>query len=239
MTSVSIIVPCRNESRYIGAFIDSVDSMDVAGLDCELIIADGMSDDGTREILDRVVRDNRTGFEVKVIDNPEKIVSAGLNAAIHCARGEVILRMDVHTQYASDYIQCCVRVLQETGCDNVGGSWQARGNGYIGSAIAAAFRSRFCVGSGRTHDAQYEGLVNTVYLGCWSRSVFDRVGLFDPRLVRNQDDEFNLRLILAGGKVWQSPRIVSCYRSRSSFRKLFRQYFQYGLWKVAVIQKHR
>ena len=239
MTSVSIIVPCRNESRGILRFIESVLTQDLSDLDCELIIADGMSDDDTREVLEHMLRHNAAVLPVKVIDNPGRIVSTGLNAAIRAARGEVIIRMDAHTEYAPDYIQCCVRVLQETGADNVGGPWQARGRGIVGTGIAAAFRSQFCVGRGRAHDSLYEGPLDTVYLGCWRRSLFDRVGLFDPALVRNQDDEFNLRLTRASGRVWQSPRIVSRYQPRNSLRKLFQQYFQYGFWKVAVIRKHR
>jgi hypothetical protein len=130
-------------------------------------------------------------------------------------------------------------VLQETHADNVGGPWVAEGRGLWGRAIAAAFQSPFAVGGGRSHDPTYEGIVDTVYLGCWPRQIFDRIGLFDEQLVRNQDDEFNLRLARAGGKIWQSPRIRSVYSTRSSIFALFRQYTQYGYWKVRVIQKHK
>jgi hypothetical protein len=114
----------------------------------------------------------------------------------------------------------------------------AKGNGWMGRAIAAAFRVRFCTGGGKAHDKDYEGEVDTVYLGCWPRHVFLKVGLFDPHLVRNQDDEFNFRLKRAAGKVWQSPRIQSSYSPRASLKALFRQYMQYGFWKVAVMRKH-
>jgi hypothetical protein len=147
--------------------------------------------------------------------------------------------MDVHTRYAPDYIRQCVRVLQETGADNVGGPWIARGRGLLGNGIAAAFQSRFCTGGGKAHDPGYEGEVDTVYLGCWTRSAFDKAGLFDPDLVRNQDDEFNFRLRRLGGRIWQSTRIQSSYEPRNSLSALFRQYLQYGFWKVAVIRKHR
>jgi hypothetical protein len=102
-----------------------------------------------------------------------------------------------------------------------------------------AFQSQFCTGAARGHDFTYEGYVDTVYLGCWPRDVFNRIGLFDEELVRNQDDEFNLRLYRAGGKIWQSPRIKSWYTPRGSLAALFRQYVQYGYWKVRVIQKHK
>ncbi len=199
-------------------------------------MAEGMSADGTRDILAGVqAQDAR----VRMIDNPAGIVSTGLNAAIRAARGEVVIRMDAHTEYAPDYVRQCVAVLQETGADNVGGPWVARGAGYFSRAIAAAFQSPFAVGGARGHDAGYEGPLDTVYLGCWPRSVFNRVGFFDEELVRNQDDEFNLRLVRSGGKVWQSPCIHSWYQPRGALAGLFRQYMQYGYWKVRVIRKHR
>jgi len=199
----------------------------------EVLVADGMSDDGTREILARYA----AAGEVRMIDNPDRVTPAALNAAIQAAAGDVIVRMDVHTTYARDYIRACVRALTETGADNVGGPWIAEGRGRIGKAIAAAFRSPLC--GGRAHDPHYEGQVDTVYLGCWPRAVFDRFGWFDPELVRNQDDEFNFRLRRLGGRVWQTPRIKSCYTPRNSLAALFRQYAQYGYWKVAVIRKHK
>jgi glycosyltransferase involved in cell wall biosynthesis len=202
----------------------------------EILVADGLSDDGTREVLRQY---SEKAPQVRMIDNPGRIVSTGLNAAIGAATGEVIIRMDAHTVYAGDYIRECMRALQTSGADNVGGPWVAEGRGLIGKAIAAAFRSPFCTGGGKAHDPNYEGEVDTVYLGCWVRSVFDRIGLFDPQLVRNQDDEFNFRLLLSGGRVWQSPRIKSSYTPRASITALFRQYMQYGFWKVAVIRKHR
>jgi len=202
----------------------------------EIVVVDGMSNDGTREILKRLGDRHPS---LRIIDNPQRIVSSGLNEAIRLARADIIIRMDAHTEYATDYVRECIKVLRETQADNVGGPWRAKGTGVIGGAIAAAFQSPFAVGGARGHDPSYEGIVDTVYLGCWPREVFDRIGLFDEELVRNQDDEFNLRLSRAGGKIWQSPRIRSWYHPRASLRALFRQYSQYGYWKVRVIQKHK
>jgi succinoglycan biosynthesis protein ExoA len=234
---VSVIIPCRNEERHIRELLDSLLLQALEpGWELDILIADGLSDDGTRNVIRQFSeRDSR----VRMIDNPGRIVSSGLNAAIAAAAGDVIIRMDAHTTYAPDYIRECVRVLQESGADNVGGPWLAEGRGYVGKAIAAASRSRFCTGGGKAHDANYEGEVDTVYLGCWARSVFTRIGLFDVDLVRNQDDEFNFRLRRMGGRIWQSPRIRSTYAPRDSIGALFRQYLQYGFWKVAVIRKHR
>jgi succinoglycan biosynthesis protein ExoA len=234
--SVSVIIPCRNEIDHIGSCLSSIfDQCEVPG-GFEVIVADGMSDDGTREILKRLSKEDS---RLTVVDNPGGFVSSGLNAALRDARGSIIIRMDAHTSYAPDYIRQCVRVLQETGADNVGGPWVARGKGEVGMAIAAAFKSPFGSGGARGHDPKYSGPVDTVYLGCWHRELFDRIGMFDEELVRNQDDEFNLRLVRSGGKVWQSIAIKSCYHPRESLRHLFKQYLQYGYWKARVLKKHR
>lgn len=233
---ISVIVPCRNEVKSIRSFLDSLRRQELKSLEWEVIIADGLSDDGTREVLSEYAQQHPW---LRVVDNVERIVSTGLNAAVRAAQGEIIIRMDVHTEYQADYIQRCVEVLEKTGAANVGGPWVARGKGYVGRAIAAAFQSAFAVGGARGHQATHEGLVDTVYLGCWRRDTLLRIGLFDETLVRNQDDELNLRLTRAGAQICQSPQIVSWYQPRSSLSGLFRQYFQYGFWKVAVIQKHR
>ena len=233
--AVSVIVPCRNERSSIERSVRSILEQEPPSGGFEVIVADGMSDDGTREVLEDLADKHP---HLRVVDNPNRIVSSALNAAIRLATGSVIVRMDAHTDYAPDYIRRCYEVLAETGSDNVGGPWIAHGEGYVSRAIAAAFQSPFCTGGARGHDPKYEGRVDTVYLGCWPRETFERVGCFDEELVRNQDDEFNLRLTRAGGKIWQSPLIKSWYKPRDSVAALFRQYVQYGYWKVRVIQKH-
>jgi succinoglycan biosynthesis protein ExoA len=233
---VSVVIPCRNERSHIESCVRSIMGQEGMSSRLEVIVADGMSDDGTRQILEHLTTQMP---RLRVIENPGRIVSVGLNSAIRLAKGSIILRMDAHTEYAPDYVSQCVAVLKETGADNVGGPWIAKGNGWVSEAIAAAFQSWFGAGGARGHDTGYEGPVDTVYLGCWPRRVFDRVGFFDEELVRNQDDEFNLRLSRAGGRIWQSPRIKSWYMPRGSLAALFRQYVQYGYWKVRVIQKHK
>ena len=235
-TRVSVVVPCRNERGHIRAFLENLVAQERSGLECEFLIADGMSDDGTREILEEYAAKFP---EIRVVDNPGRIVSTGLNAAIRAARGEIVVRMDVHARYAEDFLKSAVEVLEETGAENVGGPWQASGGGYLGRAIAAVFQSGFGSGGAASRKTDYEGPVDTVFLGCWRKETLERIGLFDEALVRNQDDELNYRLTKAGGVVWQSPKIRCWYEPRNSLRKLFWQYFQYGFWKVAVIRKHR
>ncbi|MBS0390903.1 MAG: glycosyltransferase family 2 protein [Proteobacteria bacterium] len=233
---ISVIAPCRNEAAFIDAFCDSVLRQRLpGGWTMEVLIADGMSDDGTRERLQaRCAADPR----LLCVDNPGRIVSTGLNACIARARGEVIARLDIHSEFAPDYLACCIEQLARSGADNVGGPWVARGSGPMGAAIAAAFQCRWVVGGARSRDLAYEGEVDTVYLGCWRREAFTRYGPFDETLVRNQDDEHNLRLRLAGGRIWQSGTIRSVYHPRGSLRHLFAQQRQYGYWRPFVVRKH-
>ena len=232
---ISIVVACRNERNAIHDLLRSILSQDLTE-PWEVIIADGMSDDGTREILEEY----RTKYPwLKIIDNPLFIVSTGLNAAIREAQGEIVIRMDGHTQYAPHYCRTCVDTLERTGADNVGGPARTKGRGILGCAVAAAFHSPFSTGGAKFHNPSYRGWVDTVPYGCWRKSVLEKIGMFDEHLVRNQDDELNLRLRRSGGRIWQDPSIVSCYSPRSNLSNLFRQYFQYGYWKVAVIRKHR
>jgi glycosyltransferase involved in cell wall biosynthesis len=236
-TLISVIVPCRNEVDHVDKFLDCLFQQQLPpDTEVEVLLSDGASDDGTRERLERRLDANP---QLRVIDNPGRIVSAGLNAAIRHARGDVILRMDVHTTYAPNYIAECLQALRDSGADNVGGPWVAAGSGYLSKAIALAFASRFVSGGGRAHDPNYEGYLDTVYLGCWRREAFAKYGLFDEELVRSQDNELNLRIQRGGGRIWQTPRIRSWYVPRPLLRQLFRQYVQYGYWKVRVIRKHK
>jgi len=239
MKPVSVIVPCRNEAAHIEAFCRSVAAQQLPdGWALQVVVADGGSDDGTRAALEALcVADTRFA----VIDNPGRIVSTGLNLALARAGGEVIVRMDVHTQYADDYIAQCIAALQASGADNVGGPWRAQADATapaMAQAIAAAFQSRWVAGGAASRRLGWSGWVDTVYLGCWPRASFDRFGGFDETLVRNQDDEHNLRIRRGGGRVWQSAAIRSSYRPRASLAQAFRQYLQYGYWKPFVMRKH-
>lgn len=236
---VSVIVPCRNERRYIEGFCAGVMRQQLpSGWMLELVVADGQSDDGTRELLQGIAAAEP---RVRWIDNPQRIVSTGLNAALEVATGSAIVRMDVHTEYADDYVAQCLAVMEETGADNVGGPWRAVPDADAGpmqQAVAAAFQSRWVAGGALSRQLDYDGWADTVYLGSWPRASFDRFGGFDERLVRNQDDEHNLRITKGGGRVWQSSRIRSVYRPRAALSQVFRQYLQYGYWKPFVMKKH-
>ena len=233
---VSVIMPCRNEADHIEPALNSILQQKADTFRFEVIVADGMSDDGTTELLEKMATADP---RIKVIPNPEKITPFALNHGIRAAGGEIIVRMDAHTKYADDYIEQCVQVLLKHNADCSGGAWRAAGENFLQKAIATAFQSPFSAGGAKSHRVDYEGPVDAVYLGCWRKETLESIGLFDEEFVRNQDDELSLRLSKAGKLLWQSPKIWSCYYPRSSVKGLFRQYHQYGYWKVRVIQKHK
>jgi len=234
---VSVLMPIRNEAEFIELSVGAVLNQNYPHDLLEILIADGMSTDATREIVEQLKRNNPT-IRMDLIDNPGRVVSAGMNAALARARGEVIVRVDGHTLIARDYVQECVDALQRSQTSNVGGPMNAVGLGLVGEAVAIATSSRFGVGGARFHYSNREEQVDTVYMGAWPADVFRRIGTFDEEMVRNQDDEFNYRLRAAGGTILLTPQIKSQYYSRTTIGSLWRQYFQYGYWKVRVMQKH-
>ncbi|MFA4917420.1 MAG: glycosyltransferase family 2 protein [Syntrophales bacterium] len=234
--SITVIIPCRNEEKYIGKCLDSILQQDYPKDKLEILVVDGMSTDGSRAIIQSY--QEKYHF-LKLLDNPRRIVPSALNTGIRNAKCEVIIIMGAHTEYAKDYLSQCEQVQAETGADNVGGPARTKASTYLQKAIAIAFRTPFAVGGSKSHNEDYEGEIDTVTYGCYHKAVFQKIGLFDEELVRNQDDELNFRLTRAGGKIWQSPQIKSWYYPRASIFALFRQYMQYGYWKVKVIQKHK
>lgn len=234
---VSIILPIRNESAYIERGLLSLLAQDYPADHMEILIADGMSTDNTR-LLIRDFSALHPQLQIHILDNPGKIVPTGINIALRQAKGEIIIRVDGHTLIAPDYIRQCVETLQRTNADNVGGKMNAIGSNTFGEAVALATSTPFGIGGGRFHYSDQEEWVDTVYMGAWPRRVFEKIGLFDEELVRDQDDEFNYRLRAQGGRILLSPAIRSEYTVRSTPVALWRQYYQYGYWKVRVLQKH-
>src|SRR5688572_1516136 len=217
LPTISIVIPCRNEQDHIETCLRSILDQERPRGDVEVIVADGMSTDGTREILQKLaIEDSR----LRIVDNPRQITPCGMNAGIKEARGRYVAIMGAHNRYAPDYVCRSVEVLEETGADNVGGAMICEAESYTQRAIAAAYHSPFSAGGARWHNPEYEGPADTVFGGVYRCEVFERIGFFDEGLVRNQDDEFNLRLTRAGGKIWQSPRIRSWYQPRSSLLSL-------------------
>src|SRR5262245_34169273 len=196
---VTVIMPVRQEAGFIARSLGAVLAQEYPVERLEVLVADGGSTDGTREI---VQAHQARHPNLRLVDNPGQIVPTGLNAALRHARGEVIVRVDGHTEIAPDYVLECVSALRRMGADNVGGRMNAIGEGPFGEAVALATSSPFGIGNARFHYSDREEWVDTVYMGAWPREVFARIGLFDEELVRDQDEEFNYRLLGLGGRIW-------------------------------------
>ena len=233
---VSVLIPIRNESRYIDRCIQAVLHQDYPSNKIEILIADGMSDDATRSVI-KEIQDNHSN--VQSFQNPGKIVPTGMNILIPQAKGEILIRVDGHCVIAPDYVSNCVRHLEERDVDGVGGPMRSIGEDLVSQVTALAMSSKFGVGNSsfRTETGQTK-LADTVPFPAYTREIIQKVGLYDEELVRNQDDEYNYRIREAGGKILLAEDVKSEYYSRGSLIKLWKQYFQYGYWKVRVLQKH-
>lgn len=234
---VSVIIPTRNESGYITETLRSVFAQDYPANLVEVIIADGESDDDTRAVVEQLIIDHPN---VRLIPNPERVVSYALNYAILESKGELIIRMDSHSNYPKNYISRLVEEIERLKSDNVGGVCITlpANNGLIATGIARAIShplgigdSTFRVGSDKIKE------VDTVPFGCFRRSLFDEIGFFDTDLIRNQDDEFNGRIIKNGGKIHLIPDVEIEYFARANLRSLSKMFYQYGLFKPLVNKK--
>ncbi len=234
---VSVIMPVRNEEGFIARALDQILGQDYPLDRLEIVVADGMSDDRTRTI----VADYARRFpQVRLVDNPTRITPTGLNHALAAARADIITRIDGHCEVAPDFIKQNVRLLEEhPEAWVVGGPIVHAGTTSFGRAVAIAMAHPAGVGMATHRFPDFEGYVEGVQFPTFRRLVFDRVGTFDERLVRNQDDELNFRIAQAGGKCYVSPRVRYVYYVRGRIGQLFRQYFQYAFWRIPVIRKHK
>jgi succinoglycan biosynthesis protein ExoA len=232
---VSVVIPALNEARHIGDSLNALRNQSYPAERLEILVADGRSADETRAVVSRLAAEDP---RIRLLDSPTGRTAEALNTAIRAAAGSVICRMDAHAVPADDYIEQCVSTLVGSGASCVGGRMENVGSTPMAAAIAAAATSRFGIGDSAFHYARAPEAVESVYLGCWWRSVFDEVGMFNPELIRNQDDELSYRIRQSGGVVWFDPRIRVRYYGRETLSGLFRQYRQYGYWKIRVFQMH-
>jgi len=230
---VSIILPTLNERRFLRDCLDSLLAQDCPDI-IEIIVVDGGSSDGTRDIATAV------GPPVRLVDNPNVTAAAAMNVGVAEAKGEIVCRADAHTLYATDYVSRCVAVLEETGASNVGGVMRPVGTTSFGRAVAAVTSSPLGVGPGKFHYASERLEVDTVYLGCWRRETLVALGGYDETRLQwaAEDQELNFRLRRSGGRVVLDPSIRSVYFPRDTPRSLWRQYFNYGVAKASTLAKH-
>jgi cellulose synthase/poly-beta-1,6-N-acetylglucosamine synthase-like glycosyltransferase len=234
---VSVVVPCYQESAVIRQCLESIDANDFPKDRLEVLVVDGMSNDGTRAIIAEFAAAHPY---IRMLDNPKRITPAGLNAGIAEAKGDVIMRMDAHADYPSNYISSLVSWLDRSGADNVGGVCVTAPTRDGALAKAIAFGMSHPIGVGDSYfriGAAQPRWVDTVPFGCYRREVFERIGGFDEDLIRDQDDELNARLIYAGGRILLAPDIVCRYFARDSLQKLWRMFYQYGYFKPLAVKK--
>lgn len=233
---VTVIIPIRNEEKFIAQCLNTVLAQDFPKENIEVNLIDGMSEDKTALIINTYIESYPF---IHMYHNPGKTVPYAMNIGIRNAAGTYIVRLDAHAEYANDYISKCVEYLENTDACNVGGPMIAIGKTPMQKAIAASYHSSFAMGGGKLHDAAYQGYADTVWLGAFKKSTLISVGAYDERFSRSEDDELNYRIAKSGEKIYITPDIKSKYYPRNSLGKLFKQYFDYGLWKPAVIRKHK
>lgn len=226
---VSLVIPVRNEEQYITQCVESILAQTYPKDKFEAIFADGMSEDKTCEILESYIGGD---LSVKIVKNEKKIIPAGVNLGIKNASGKVIIRLDAHSQYPENYIETCLKTLEETGADNVGGIVLAKGSNFIGEAVAYMQASRFGNGGSEFRLGHKSGYAETVPFGAFPRETFEKYGLFDERLERNEDNEINYRIRKNGGKVYLNTDIQTYYYSRNSLLKLAKMAFANGKWNM-------
>jgi glycosyltransferase involved in cell wall biosynthesis len=233
---VSVLVPIRNEERYIERCLYSIASQDYPRDRIEVIVVDGMSEDGTRAIVTRFAHEST--LDLRLVDNPQLRVAPAMNRGLDLARGDVILRVDGHAALAPDYLRRCVDALDAYDADCAGGVLHSEGDTYLGEAIAIAMSSWFGVGGAAFRVGGEAGPVDTVAFGAYRRAVFDRIGRFAEDIDSGEDDEFNYRLRDAGGVIVLVPEARAAYTVRGSLRPLWSQYFSYGRAKPEVLGRH-
>jgi succinoglycan biosynthesis protein ExoA len=236
---VSVIIPCYNEAATIRLVLAALAGQTYPLADMEVVIADGMSSDGTRVEIEAFHKEH-PDLNIRIVDNPDRHIPCALNRGIAAARGEIIVRLDAHALPYPDYIARSVQGLEEGWGANVGGVWEIRPSGETWAAESIAMAAAHPLGVG---DAKYRytdaaGEVDTVPFGAFKKKLVDEVGGFDESLLTNEDYEFNARVRAAGGKIWLDPGIRAVYYARPTFASLAKQYARYGYWKVRMLRRY-
>lgn len=237
MSLISIIIPCRNEEKHIQFCIESLVLQKDLPCKIEILILDGMSTDNTREIIKKLVQ---KFSNVKMIDNPSKKTPNAFNLGIKNSSGDYICIMGAHSEYDPYFLRNSFDILMNNpGVICSGGPTTARGDNNFAKATAIAMSSPVGVGNAKHRYPDYEGFSEMACFPFFRKEVFDKYGLYDENLIRNQDDEFCFRIRLMGEKIFISPKVKSIYYVRDSITKLFSQYFQYGKWRIPVLMKYK
>jgi len=230
--NISLVLPIRNEERYIEACVESIFRQDYPAEKMEVIFVDGRSGDRTVDILRGM---QKKYPQIRILDNPNKTVPYAMNIGIRASTAPIIVRLDVHAEYMPDYVRLSVETLLTRDCDNVGGVVETRGRGFMGEAIAAMLSTPLGVGNSQFRTTNEDAYVDTLPFGCFRRELFDRIGFYDERMTRNQDNELNYRIRKNGGKVFLNHRVRSIYYCRDTLKGILRMGFTNGKWNVITM----
>ena len=237
--TVSVVIPCLNEEKTIHEVLDALANQTYPTELMEIVIADGGSTDGTHQVIDNYQAAN-PHLKLKWVNNPRRIIPAGVNVAMLASSGEIIVRMDAHSIPQRDYVALCVEALEAGKGENVGGRWDIMpsNDSWIAKAIALAAGHPIGVGDAQYRHSDQAAIVDTVPYGAFYRKTLDQIGLFDETLIANEDYEFNTRIREAGGRIWFDPKIRCQYFARPNLGRLAKQYWTYGFWKVQMLKRY-
>jgi succinoglycan biosynthesis protein ExoA len=236
-TRISIVMPCLNEEERIGRVLESLTD-DFVEDQAEIIVVDGLSNDRTRAAVEEFAR-KKGHLSLRILDNPRKLQSHGLNIGIAAASGEIIVRADAHCLYPAGYVRKCIRLLETKDAENAGGVQVPSGTLPIERAIAAAMRHPVGMGDARFRQKDYEGYAEGAFVGTFWKRLFREIGGYDPRAHPNEDGELNMRILEAGKKIYVDGSIQVAYYPRRSLAALAGQYFHYGQGRAYTTWKHR
>lgn len=234
---VSVIVPCYNEQSTIRLLLEALCAQTFPRAEMEVVIADGMSTDGTRAAI-AAFQSEFPELDVRVVDNTRRNIPSGLNRALEAARGEIIVRLDGHSRPYPDYIERCFQAHESDRGENVGGVWEIQPGAatWVAESIAVAAAHPLGVGDAMYRLAASAAEVDTVPFGSYRRTLVHRIGAYNESLLTNEDYEFNVRIRKARGRVWLDPAIRSVYFARATLGELIRQYWRYGYWKWRMLR---
>lgn len=236
---VSIIIPCYNEEETIGFLLNAIQKQNYPLSEIEIVISDSLSTDGTIEKISNFINCNPSS-QIKVIENTKQTIPSGVNCAAKAANGEILIRLDAHSEPNEEYVKTSVDLLQKNVAENVGGIWEIQPGekSCIANAIAKAAAHPLGVGDAKYRISTKAQYVDTVPFGAFYKRTFEQVGRFDETLLANEDYEFNTRIKNNGGRIWLDPRIRSKYYARKNLKELAKQYWRYGFWKVRMLQRY-
>lgn len=231
---VSIIIPIRNEERHIAKCLDSILAQDFPVQQMEVLLVDGLSEDATCFLIKAYMEKYPHLF--RLISNPLRITPIGMNLGIQSAKGDFIIRIDAHSEYENNYVSKCIQTLESVQADNVGGIVLNKSTGMVGEAFTQVLLSKFGVGNSAFRTGASSGFVDTVPYGAFRKETFSKFGLYDERLIRNQDYELNYRIRKGGGRIYLNSEIIVHYHCKNTILGIVKQSFNNGKWNVITMK---